>query len=271
VVHVAERKSVAAKYLKCWELIAANPPHADLKQALDAINLPPQGQPPKGTHCIFSPQPDGDALAWYAGLARGAPGALFMSFAFGMGQAFKDAYRGGSAALRYALMEDLIPPGTRKAKRPAAIAEMTALRKQVENRFAVGNAIATNAFDRWLREKLTGLNTHVQFIHTKFMLVDPLSDDPLVITGSANFSQASTDSNDENMLVIRGDTRVADIYLGEYMRLWNHYAFREWLASGAPGSTPEFKHLDVTDRWWKGYFGGSARSRQRAYFAGVPP
>lgn len=69
------------------------------------------------------------------------------------------------------------------------------------------------------------------------MLVDPLSDDPIVITGSANFSKASTDSNDENMLLICGNTRVADIYLGEYMRLWNHYAFREWLAAGAPGST----------------------------------
>lgn len=109
----------------------------------------------------------------------------------------------------------------------------------------------------------------MQFIHTKFMLLDPLSNDPIVITGSANFSKASTDSNDENMLVIRGNTRVADIYLGEYMRLWNHYAFREWLASGAQGVTQAFKHLDVSDKWWRRYFGNSAQSRQRAYFAGV--
>jgi hypothetical protein len=29
------------------------------------------------------------------------------------------------------------------------------------------------------------------------------------------------------MLIIRGDTRVADIYFGEYMRTFAHYAFRE--------------------------------------------
>jgi hypothetical protein len=28
------------------------------------------------------------------------------------------------------------------------------------------------------------------------------------------------------MLVIQGDQRVADIYLGEFMRIFNHYYFR---------------------------------------------
>ena len=58
------------------------------------------------------------------------------------------------------------------------------------------------------------------------MLVDPLGDDPLVVTGSANFSQPSQRINDENMLVIRGDTRVADIYFGEFMRIFDHHYAR---------------------------------------------
>jgi hypothetical protein len=29
------------------------------------------------------------------------------------------------------------------------------------------------------------------------------------------------------MVVIQGDTAVADIYLGEFMRLWNHFYFRD--------------------------------------------
>ena len=58
------------------------------------------------------------------------------------------------------------------------------------------------------------------------MLVDALSDDPIVITGSANFSSASIDKNDENMLIIRGNTRVADIYLGEFFRIYDHLYFR---------------------------------------------
>jgi hypothetical protein len=61
---------------------------------------------------------------------------------------------------------------------------------------------------------------------------------------------------------------VADIYLGEYMRLWNHYAFREWAASPAGQADEGFRNLDTTNTWWKQYFGRSARSRQRQYFAG---
>ena len=52
------------------------------------------------------------------------------------------------------------------------------------------------------------------------MLMDPLSIDPIVVTGSANFSKVSTNDNDENMLVIRGDQRVADIYFTEFNRLF---------------------------------------------------
>jgi phosphatidylserine/phosphatidylglycerophosphate/cardiolipin synthase-like enzyme len=39
------------------------------------------------------------------------------------------------------------------------------------------------------------------------MLVDSLGDDPIVATGSANFSGTSQHANDENMLVIRGHAR----------------------------------------------------------------
>lgn len=267
-VHVVDHKAVAADYLKVWNTIAANPDWNGLKQTLAALNELPADRPAPGTRAVFSPQPDDAALRWYAKLATEADGALFMTFAFGMNDLFKGAYLNGRASLRYALMDKLLPPGVRKAQRAAEEAEMLALRKRVENRLAVGNRIVTNRFDRWLAERLTGLNEHVQFIHTKFMLIDPLGKDPIVIAGSANFSPASTVANDENMLVIRGDRRVADIYVGEYMRLWNHYAFREWLASpDGRAADGGFRHLDVGNRWWKQYFGRSARARQRRYFA----
>lgn len=269
LVHVVDRASVAQAYLTCWDSLAANTDHRALRAAFAALNPPAVGFPRRGTTCIFSPQQDGTALDWYAQLARETDGGLFMTFAFGMGAPFKEAFRSGKAPLRYALMDKLLPSGTRAANKAAANAEMLQIRKRVENRIAVGNRLATNSFDRWVKEELTGLNTHVQYVHTKFMLLDPLGRHPVVITGSANFSAASTTANDENMLLIHGDRRVADIYLGEYMRLWNHYAFREWVASGAPGAPPEFQHLDVKDQWWKRYFGNSARSRQRAYFAGA--
>jgi phosphatidylserine/phosphatidylglycerophosphate/cardiolipin synthase-like enzyme len=269
VVHVVEDRDVAARYLECWNSIAANPDHGELRDALSARNEIPEGRPPAGTTTVFSPQRSMAALDWYVGLAGSARDALFMTFAFGINKRFLPVYESGPARLRYALLDKLLAAGVRKAQRPAAEAAMRRLRAKKENRFAVGSRITVNRFDRWVKEKLSGLNTHVQYVHTKFMLVDPLGKDPIVVTGSANFSDASTTQNDENMLVIRGNTRVADIYLGEYMRFWNHHAFREWASSKRAPAEATFKHLDVKDRWWRQYFGDTDRSRQRQYFAGV--
>jgi phosphatidylserine/phosphatidylglycerophosphate/cardiolipin synthase-like enzyme len=267
VVHVVEDPDVAAQYLDCWKLLAANTDHGTLRTTLSAVNRIPAGRPPKGTSTIFSPQLKRDALDFYARLANEAEHALFMTFAFGINKVFLDVYDKGQAKLRYALLDKLLAPGVKKADRPAAEKAMRLLRARKENRFAVGNRITTNAFDRWLSESLPGLNSHVQFIHTKFLLIDPLGRDPIVVTGSANFSDASTLQNDENMLVIRGNKRVADIYLGEYMRLWNHYAFREFLARSEKPSEAQLQFLR-TDDWWKQYFGDTDRSRQRQYFSG---
>jgi hypothetical protein len=42
----------------------------------------------------------------------------------------------------------------------------------------------------------------------------------------ANFSGPSQTNNDENMLVIPADTCVADIYFGEFMRVFDHFYAR---------------------------------------------
>jgi phosphatidylserine/phosphatidylglycerophosphate/cardiolipin synthase-like enzyme len=101
------------------------------------------------------------------------------------------------------------------------------LRRDRDNRIAVGSVLGGDVLERWVRERtVPGLNGHVKYVPTMYLLIDPLDPAPLVITGSANFSDASTRDNDENLLVIRGDTRVADIHLGEFMRLFNHFYFR---------------------------------------------
>jgi hypothetical protein len=85
------------------------------------------------------------------------------------------------------------------------------------------------------------------------------------------FSEASTDTNDENMLIIRGDRRVADIYFGEFMREYSHYAFREAVAiwnSQHPKTKWEPNFLVPDDSWQRDYFRkGSSRFLRRKYFA----
>jgi phosphatidylserine/phosphatidylglycerophosphate/cardiolipin synthase-like enzyme len=132
------------------------------------------------------------------------------------------------------------------------------------NQVAVGSQLEDGVIseylaDRWAAETFNPLSKFVRYTHTKFMLVDPLGDDPVVISGSANFSDASTVNNDENMLVIRGDKRVADIYVGEFMRLWQHYRFRfieQQIADGEIKPDPDYKpnYLDPTPKWTDPYY-----------------
>lgn len=277
VVHIVEDPKVAATFLLSWDQLAGNPKRKPLAESFTTARLIDAGYPPEGTTTVFSPRSKIDALEFYARQAGAAKDALFMTFAFGMGAMFKKVYRDAQTPLRYALLEKLLGPGIKANKKAAAIKEMRDLRFLPQNRFAVGSTIELNSFDHWLGERLTGLNTHVKYIHTKYMLTDPLGPNPVVITGSANFSEASADQNDENMLVIRGNARVADIYLGEFMRLWSHNAFREWAASraatangasmaAAHAAVQEPWHLDVTDAWWERRFKDRALTAYRQYF-----
>jgi phosphatidylserine/phosphatidylglycerophosphate/cardiolipin synthase-like enzyme len=213
---------------------------------------------------LFSPRKSLTALDWYADLAINALDGLFMTFAFGINDTFVNVYRNGLSPLRMALLEKKTRPMQAGPELDAAEQTIRDLRNMPENVFAIGDFIRTNQIDGWVQESLSDLNSHVRYVHNKFMLIDPLSDDPIIICGSANFSDASTNRNDENMVVIRGNQRAADIYLGEFMRLYSHHAFRESLQWRDIDDPP--KPLR-TDDWWTDYFGNTPRSTRRKFFA----
>src|SRR5262249_33498243 len=135
-----------------------------------------------------------------------------------------------------------------------------------------GNRIPDGGFGRWAREIRSPLNGHVYYVHSKYLLIDPLGDAPIVVTGSANFSDASTVKNDENMVVIPGDQRVAAIYLGEFIRLFVHYFFRAGvnrLRGKTRKGAEAMAFLDEPGRWAADYYElGSPREKERLLFSG---
>ncbi|MEI7736404.1 MAG: phospholipase D-like domain-containing protein [Ferruginibacter sp.] len=268
VAHVVENAATADLYLQYWEQLKKDLDHQPLCVEDEAISSIPPINLPKGTAVLFSPRTSLDALAYYGDLALTAKEGLFMTFAFGMNATFKNVYKNSEAPFRLALLEKKTRPyaKTKEAEKLADEQEIQDLRNMPENIFAIGNFIRTNDFDGWLKERLTGLNSKVNYIHNKFMLIDPLSNDPIVIGGSANFSDASTNKNDENMLLVKGNKRVADIYFGEFMRLFSHYSFRESLLWRKADEPP--KPLR-TDDWWASSFGDTPNAAKRKYFAQV--
>lgn len=267
--HIVEDTTLAADFLTYWEELCTNPEVADERLWMGEHNarpLPPGEELPAMT-TVFSPHRGEGVLKWYREIAGLAEGALMMTFAFGMSAGFKDLYRRDDDILRFALMDKVAvgkKESVEKQKR-----EIQEIRNRPNVVIAIGNRILTNSFDRWLREldKLSP-KTRVPWVHTKFMLVDPLGKSPTTITGSANWSDDSTSTNNENMVIIHGDQRVADIYLGEFMRLHSHYAFRESLTWHDDDDPPP-QYLQPTKSWQDDYFDPAKdRYRRRLYFSG---
>jgi hypothetical protein len=255
--HIVRDKRVAGAYLKYWEELEKDP---EMKEARpwNEVTFPiPNGLPAQGIGTAFSPRSDLDILQWYASRMDEAQTAVFLTAAFGVNDLFEEVLEQSKSYLRYVLLE-------------SADEDMHRLNGPILNEVAVANILPQNEFERWMAEQLSGLNTHVKYVHTKYMLIDPLGDDPLLITGSANFSDASTRKNDENMLVILGDKRVADLYLSEFMRLFNHFQFRG-LANARAATGPESARsfLAPNDSWKTRYYDpGTPKYLERLYFAG---
>lgn len=268
--HIVDDPKVAGEYLDYWEELCTNPAAADERDWMGENNprpIDPNDLPAMTT--VFSPHSGKAVLDWYRDIAAMGKDALMMSFAFGMDERFKGVYSEDDEVLRFALMDKAGVGDKERLKKQAA--EIQAIRNRPNVVVAIGNRIVTNRFDRWLKEldKIIP-NPQVPWVHTKFMLVDPLSRTPITITGSANWSPNSTSSNNENMLIIRGDQRVADIYLGEFMRLHSHYAFREAVSWSREGDGSDWKPQSLIPdaSWQDDYFSeGNERYWKRRYFA----
>lgn len=272
--HVVEDPVVAKQFRDYWDIIGENLTQSPDRQAVTALAPRPPQPPLEPITVTFSPQvtsgdpPTAKVLDWYAELAGGAQEGLFMTFAFGMNDRFAKLYERQDDVLRLALMETYAN-GTAQVV-AAARKRIEAFRKRPNVVLAIGGKEAISGVERWLDE-LTQIisNVHVYWIHTKFALIDPLGDNPVVITGSANFSVASNNENHENMLVIAGNKRVADIYFTEYLRLFAHYAFRETLIKAEIWDLSDWRPAELVPNssWTDDYYRPGQRMARRRYYA----
>jgi phosphatidylserine/phosphatidylglycerophosphate/cardiolipin synthase-like enzyme len=118
-------------------------------------------------------------------------------------------------------------------------------------------------------------------IHHKFIVVDAETSTPTIYTGSNNLSNNSTHNNDENLLEIKGNPALAQTYLAEFMRLYEHYRARALWNMNHPGGARLKQSVDpksklgqtftlktARDQWVKGAFSkGTPEYLARTLFA----
>ena len=258
VGHIVRDPIIASKYFEYWKQLKADPMCKELRTWVESETPDPCG--PIQTEAIiplFSPRKSLNVLVWYGQRMDDADKGVCLTAAFGVNRVLAQVLAKDKDYLRYLLLE----------KRGS---NYDVYSKDSDTQVAVGSKIKEDALYKWTKEVLTNFNFHVRYIHTKYMLIDPFSECPTVISGSANFSDASTRKNDENTLVIHGDTRVADIYLGEFFRLFHHFYFRyiaELLESEDENGERKHAFLSPDDSWTEKYYEtDSIKEKQRILF-----
>jgi phosphatidylserine/phosphatidylglycerophosphate/cardiolipin synthase-like enzyme len=267
VGHAIWDPTIAQRYLDFWERLA----ELDVKPStLKAKNLAvepipqPESLPPQDRmltlFCLRDTKGDERTLHWYADLVANAHRMACVTFAFNLDDFFRDALLKNDGVLRYAVFD----------KRPSNdfADDIQRIKDTV---IAPGAKLSEGDLENFLGERLTGFNKNF-YIHDKFILIDPLGDDPIVVTGTANFSKPSQTANDENMLVIRGNTRVVDIYFGEFMRIFDHlysrYVVRKLKDAGTDDPDAGFLKEDW-QKWVPQHFRKGPKQLRRKAFMGV--
>lgn len=268
VGHRVADARTAKQYFQFWNVLKNDPELEEVRSKVATLSPnPPELIPASSIVRFFSPRDKSEMLGWYGRRMLDTADCLCFTAAFGVAKPLIQPIAAKRTAMRFVLLEKPLLVPQKK--------ELTADFNRVilsygiplgqlytikNGKVAARRRIKEFELDKWFfKEDLYRPQNDgfVFFVHTKFLLVDPLSDDPLVCTGSANFSSNSLLKNDENMLLIRGDTRVADIYLTEFDRIFRHFYFRNIaneLAGAETSDDAKSAFLSEDDSWTKNYF-----------------
>jgi len=285
VGHRVKDGTTAKSYLAFWELVKTDPDLETARKGTAVLTAdPPEIVPPNSISRLFSPRASSKMLGWYGRRMLDAANSVWFTAAFGVAKELVEPLARKRDPLRFVLLEKPLPDDQKKALTADFNRVILSYGVPLGEVYTIKNGKATArkpikefALDKWFFEEehfRPANDGFVFFVHTKFLLIDPLSVDPLVCSGSANFSSGSLLQNDENMLFMRGNTRVADIYMTEFDRIFRHFYFRDIaneLAAADKSDDAMAVFLDETDAWTGNYFKqGTLKNNRRLMFFEQP-
>jgi phosphatidylserine/phosphatidylglycerophosphate/cardiolipin synthase-like enzyme len=248
VVHVVEDEGVATPFLDLFEVLWSGATPAQTRKHIDAENPPDLAGP---VFVGFSPRSGLEDLEEFDRLIRSARRDVLFCTAF-------DLYEDLEAALLGEPNDPIVRFGVQNQR-----STLTGYHRDRTAQFSAA-ALLSTGLEGFLKESLAGQRGNI-LIHTKLVVIDFTSDDPIVISGSHNLSKAASSGNDENFMVLR-EPDVADCYGVELMRIYDHYRFRWAMKQKKGGAKPV---LTPDDSWTDRYFRpDSLWWRDRVYFSG---
>ncbi len=249
---VVREGSIARIFDGYFELLREDREVKLMKAATASLLATSRPALPADRTLYLSPVKEAELLEAAVDLVKHAEDAVLVSCPFGLDRVIVDALNTNQRkVLEYGLVNS-----TNRKKLIAIIDR---------------NVNAWYATPTWLKEydgRLWDAKAYGNHkIHVKSIVVDPWSERPRLLIGSANFSDESVKKNDENALLIEADGRAAAILATEFLRMFDHYKFRDYVRR-AKKNTAE-RYLDEDGSWTDDYFNQSkGKYRERLVFAG---
>ena len=250
VVHVLDDARIGASYLQTFEQVWADPTDVGATREWLTENNPMQ--PEQALFAGFSPRSGQGDLREFVDIINAAKKDLLFVTAFALPDEVLNALLGlpHDDILRYGLQN--------------TVSSITGFHADRTAQFAA-TALLNTGLEGWLKENMKGQKGNL-LVHTKAIVVDFTTDTPTIISGSHNLSAAASNGNDENYLINRGDTDLADRYGLELLRFYEHYRFRYFAKKL---QLKQVRPLAADDSWTDDYYlEGDLRMLSRLRFAG---
>ena len=250
VVHVLDDAHVSTRYLQTFEQVWANPAVVGATRKWLTQHNPMDSLQPLFSG--FSPRSGRGDLQAFVEIINAAKKDVLFVTAFALPDDILNALLGQPEddILRYGLQN--------------TTSRITGFHADRTAEFAA-TALLNTGLEGWLRENMKGQKGNL-LVHTKAVVTDFTSDSPTIISGSHNLSAAASNGNDENYLIIRGDTDLADRYGLELLRFYEHYRFRYFAKKLA---LKQVRPLVADDSWTDDYYlSGDLRRLSRLRFSG---
>jgi phosphatidylserine/phosphatidylglycerophosphate/cardiolipin synthase-like enzyme len=95
----------------------------------------------------------------------------------------------------------------------------------------IANVIRPTGIDAtadWWEREIKNTGKFMIAVHSKVIVLDPAGKNPVVMTGSHNFSDRASTKNDDNLVIIRGDNKLALTYAARIVSIYGTYRWQAW-------------------------------------------
>jgi phosphatidylserine/phosphatidylglycerophosphate/cardiolipin synthase-like enzyme len=110
------------------------------------------------------------------------------------------------------------------------------------------NSLSATVPAGWQKELL---NVGFAITHDKIVVIDPFADDCVVVTGSHNLGYQASYNNDENLVMIKGNKKLAMAYATHVLDVYDHFSWR-WAVNQNTSADANLK--TKPDDWLNWYF-----------------